>query len=157
ASVGVPVLAEAPAPAAAPAMLIDAKVGELNGRPVRADEVLNVVGSDLRATALARKFTLAQWTFVRGSEPDPSQADKEISRAQWLAYAQQKIGFELAQRLRDQLLAEEARASLKPEQKQGLRYMVQEATETARREAGGSRAEAQRRLREKSTSEHELE
>src|SRR5262249_55095279 len=120
ASVGAPVLAEAPAPAAAPAMLIAAKVGELNGRPVRADEVINGVGSDVRATALARKFTLAQWTFVRGSEPDPSQADKEISRAQWLAYAQQKIGFELAQRLRDQLLAEEARASLKPEQKQGL-------------------------------------
>jgi hypothetical protein len=50
--------------------------------------------------------------------------------------------------LNDELLESEARASLKPAQKQGLQYLVQEAGENYRRDAGGSRPAAERRLQE---------
>src|SRR5438477_12551912 len=42
---------EAPAAPLEPPVFVDAKVGEINGRPVRADEVLDLVGGRMRAAA----------------------------------------------------------------------------------------------------------
>lgn len=140
-----------------PATLVDAKVGELNGRPVRAQQVLGELGPLLSAKARDRKLSRDEWAFfLYPRAPEPGSEDRTISRDQWLAFAQKAIAYRLNTELEDQLLAEEARFSLKPEQKQGLKYMVQEATETARREAGGARAESQKILREKGTSEREF-
>ncbi len=140
--------------AAGPMVLVDAKIGELNGRPVRAEQVLVELGPLLAAKARDRKLTRDEWAFMLQAEPPRDAENRTLSRDQWLGFAQRVISFRLNKKLEDQLLAEEARFSLKPEQKQGLKYLVQEATETARREAG-SRAASQNALRQQGTSERE--
>lgn len=109
-------------------VLIDAKIGEINGRPVRVNEVL--LGRNLEPAFIAKA------------------AEPNMTRGAWLADVQQNIRRELEWMLQDELLRAEALASLKPEQRMGLRYIVQEMSEDMRRQARGSRAEAERRLRE---------
>lgn len=148
--------AEAPAPSASP-VLIDAKVGELNGRPVRASVELGELGIELGNAARKRELTRDQWTDVTGGSRTipPGIENRQITREEWYRFAQLRFVQKLNRDLADQLLAEEARASLKPEQKQGLKYIVEEASEQARREAGGSRAAVQQQLREAGSSETE--
>jgi hypothetical protein len=112
-------------------VLIDAKLGEINGRPVRAEEVFARMGDRLHQEARQEGMT----------------------RARWLRQAREHIYGHLFQLLQDELLQAEALASLRPEQRMGLRYFVQEMSENKRREAGGSRAAAERRLREE--TEHQ--
>lgn len=130
-------------------VLVDAKVGEINGRPVRADDVLGGgVGNRLRAIAQRRRFTREEWGALLGAEPPPGAENTTITRGQWMEFSRRLFREILNRRLEDQLLAEEARASLKPEQRQGLKYLVQEFAENQRRQAGGVRAAVERRLRE---------
>jgi hypothetical protein len=152
---GAPVDTESPKSAFHP-IVIDEKVGELNGRPIRAELVLRELGPQLAAKARERTFSREEWGYLLRHEPDPGKESTQITRDQWLSYAKALIGLRLDRDLEDQLLAEEARFSLKPEQKQGLKYLVQEAAESARREAGGARAASEQAMREKGMSEREF-
>jgi hypothetical protein len=120
-------------------ILIDAKIGEINGRPVRVQEILNDFGLERRLIAEAR--------------------ERDVTRSQWLEIVRHQIALQLESLLQNELLRAEALASLKPEQRMGLRYMVQEMSENLRREHGGSRAAAERRLREvyENKSLHQVE
>jgi hypothetical protein len=156
ASTGAPTTTGDVAHAVEDPVILDAKVGELNGRAIRAQGVLDELGPLLSAKARERKFTQLEWEFLLyPRKPEPGAENKTISREQWLAFCQRRIGFQLNQELEDQLLAEEARFSLKPEQKQGLKYLVQEAAENARRREG-SHAAAQERMRREGMSEREF-
>jgi hypothetical protein len=77
----------------------------------------------------------------------------ELTRPEWRAMAAAMFRLQLELTLRDEVLTADARATLKPEQKQGLKYFVQEQTENQRRNVGGSQAELERKLREKNQSE----
>jgi hypothetical protein len=139
-------LGDASSPPIEDAVLIDAKVGEINGKPVRADDVLGPggVGAFLEAKARTRELSPADWARYVGTPYEKHT----LTRNDWRDLATRVIRDSLEARLADQLLAEEARSSLKPEEKQGLKYLIQEAAENERREAGGSRAAAQRRREE---------
>jgi hypothetical protein len=154
---GGPSLDGEPAAASASPVLIDAKVGELNGRPVRASVELDQLGNELGNAARKRELTRDQWNDVTGGSRTvpPGIENRAITREEWYRFAQLRFVQKLNRDLADQLLAEEARASLKPEQRQGLKYIVEEASEQARREAGGSRAAVQQQLRDAGSSESE--
>ncbi len=125
-----PAVAAAPAdppPATTPAqpVLIDAKVGDINGRPVFAATFLDeAIGS-----RLARK----------AEEPG-------MTYAAWREFAQSLIRSQLDGLIADELIQAEGRASLKPAQKQGLRAVMDQIREDARRESGGSRVKLEQRL-----------
>ncbi len=105
-------------------VLINAKVGDINGRPIYADEFLEPMADRLRAEA--QKRPPAAWrTFARG-----------------------EIHNRIAGVLRDELLRAEAIASLTPEQKQGLRAFLQSFRDVKVRQSGGSSAAAERRSRD---------
>lgn len=136
------------APAAGAPIVVDVKVGEINGRAVRAREIFEELGPRLERAAAEKRLTSDDWRLIRGRY-EAGMEERTISRKEWLEYAGALIAVRLDAMLTDELLEAEARASLKPEQQQGLRYLVQEAGEQQRREAAGSRAEALRRLRER--------
>jgi len=140
---GEPMLAgPSPEPAAAP-VFIDAKLGELNGRPVRVQEMLDEVGPRLASAARSRQFTPEEWKLL-GLQPQT----RSVTRDEWLRFARTAFSLRLESILEDELLQAEGRASLRPEQQQGLRYMVQEFGQQERRKHGGSQAELARSLRE---------
>ncbi len=96
--------APAPQPPAPSAMVItgepvtiDSVVGQINGKPVIASEVLESLDGVLRADAQAAK-----------------------SAADWRQSAARRIVGELRRRIVDELVLSEARRSLTPEQRQGL-------------------------------------
>lgn len=144
--------------AAEAARIVDAKVGEINGRPVRVDDVLDELGARLAASARTRRFSREEWgLLLYPAEPEPGQEGKPVRRDEWMAFATKLVALRLNADLENQLLAEEARASLKPEQKQGLKYLVEQATEEERRKTGGSEAAFQRQLREQNLTERDFE
>ncbi|MCC6659439.1 MAG: hypothetical protein IT437_01000 [Phycisphaerales bacterium] len=125
---GLPVApANGPAPEPGPdAVVVDSKVGDVNGRPIFASEVLDQGLAD-RLTRMARtpRITLDEWTkaartLIRGS------VDRIVN---------------------DELIEAEARASLQPQFKVGLKHYLDEKREEARREASGSRVLLERKLR----------
>jgi hypothetical protein len=116
-------------------LLIDAKVGEINGRPIRAQDVFLDVGPRIAAMRNERNMTRSKWV------EDSTRLIRE-----WLELA-----------LIDELLQAEARASLRPEQQMGLRHMVQDWSENVRRESGGSRAAAERRAQEQNKTIRQME
>jgi hypothetical protein len=141
-----------------PVQIVDAKVGEINGRPVRVDDVLGELGPRLAASARSKRFSREEWSLLLfPAEPDPNQENKAVRRDEWMDFATKLVALRLNADLENQLLAEEARASLKPEQKQGLKYLVEQATERSAAKAGGSEAEFQRQLREKNLSQRDFE
>ncbi|MEX2219273.1 MAG: hypothetical protein WD749_11015 [Phycisphaerales bacterium] len=137
----------AASPAAGAPILIDQKVGEINGRPIRTREVLDEVGDRLAKAAAERLLTLEEWKVVRNrADLDPRIAGSRVSRDDWMRFAAWQIALALNKVLEDELLEAEARASLKERERQGLRYILQEAQGDLRRQSGGSRAAAERRL-----------
>jgi hypothetical protein len=119
-------------------LLIDAKIGEINGRPVRVEEIF-------------RHGQLEERLIAEARQPG-------MTRPRWLTEVESLVRLQLDSLLTDELLRAEALASLRPEQRMGLRYFVQEMSENMRRQAGGSRAEAERRLREQhGQSMHQME
>jgi hypothetical protein len=150
---GEPQLAAGASAPADPPVLVDSKVGEINGRAVRVSEILDErhVGERLAAAAKGRTLTENDSRVLQQFQIQ-APTGTPMSRALWLNLANALIAIELNTALENELLEGEARASLKPEQQQGLRYLVQEISENARRAEGGS-AEALRRHQGGRTSE----
>lgn len=110
------------------AVLIDAKVGDMNGRPIFAGEFF-AIGPGARLAEAAR--------------------DPRVTAETWDQMARESIAREMQDRLNNELLQAEARASLKPEVRMGLRAWLEDtAVEGRRRQAGGSRAAAERQMLE---------
>ena len=104
--------------------LVDAKVGDLNGRPIYARAWLEQIGDRLRARSA------------------------ELPRAQWRAFAESEIAERLRGELKDQLLLAEARASLTPQERAGLRAFLEKFESDVVSGAAGSRTLAERQLAE---------
>jgi hypothetical protein len=84
-------------------VLVESLVGQINGRPVYASEILEPLDGRLRQAGTQAR-----------------------SEAQWRREAAQAIVQELRTRIEDELVLAEARRSLTPEQKQGLfRFLAQ--------------------------------
>lgn len=116
---------EALSPAARPvgqAMLIDAKVGDVNARPVFASAFLDTMGERLRAEAVKRP-------------PD-----------EWRAWARKEITDRLNQFIRDELLRAEAMQRLSPEQKLGFLAFMEMMRKDLFARTGGSQAAAREEL-----------
>lgn len=119
-----PAAPDAAAAATIDPVLIDAKVGDISGRPVYANEILRPLAARLSALAREPGVDEARWT---------QEALGGISRAVGLL-------------VRDELLRAEALSRLKPEQRAGLRNFINELGEQEISRARGSRAEAEERL-----------
>ena len=104
-------------------VLADCMVGQINGRPVFASEVLDPMDGQLNAAS----------KDVKG--PDTAQ--------KWIRDTARLIRGQVESRVRDELLLGEARARLTPEQKQGLIYFLQRVDQWASGQQGGSRVEAE--------------
>lgn len=131
--------------------LVDAKIGEINGRPIRVGEMFDAVGDRLSATARTRRFSVSDW-MQAGINPG-ANPDRDVTERDWRIFAGALFARQLNLMLQDEVLTAEARAALKPAQKQGIAYFIREQTENERRRQGGSRAELERSLREKNQNE----
>ncbi len=109
---------------------LDAKVGDINGKPVFAAAFLEELGP--RLSARARELTARR---------SPTEA-----RSAWRRDAVNAIGEKLEGLLRDELLRAEALASLTPEQRQGLRAFMDNLRGDVLSRYRGSRAEANQQL-----------
>lgn len=112
------------APVEAP-MLVESKIGDINGKPIYASSFLEPLADRLRAEA-------AQMTPQR-----------------WEPFAKDQIERRLEDIITDELLRAEALSRLTPEQKQGFRAFLDAMNKERISQAGGSRALAGRRLSEK--------
>lgn len=115
-----------PNPAASPVaggIVIDSLVGQINGKPVFASEVLEPLDGKLRATAEASK--------------DPSG---------WRRKAAEDIVGELRRRIEDELILAEARRSLTPEQRQGLFRFLRQVQESMVSQRSGSEVAADEQI-----------
>lgn len=104
------------------AVLVDAKVGDINGRPIFADSFLAPLSARL------------------------TQRAKELPRQQWRTFARTEISREVIGQVRDELLRAETLSQLKPEQKQGLFSYLDKVQKDLESENRGSREAASRRL-----------
>lgn len=103
-------------------VLIEAKVGDVNGKPIYASRFLAPMADRLRQEAAQRPLE------------------------QWQAFARREIERELATFVEDELLRAEALASLTPAQKQGLFAFVERVQQDLVAQNRGSREQAARRL-----------
>lgn len=104
------------------AVLIDAKVGDVNGKPIYASRFLAPMADRLRQEALQRP------------------------RNEWRLFAKREIERALAGFVEDELLRAEAMASLTPAQRQGLFAFVERVQRDLVAQNRGSREQASRRL-----------
>ncbi|MBL9032724.1 MAG: hypothetical protein JNM80_13600 [Phycisphaerae bacterium] len=124
--------------------LINEKVGEINGRPVWANEVFDEIGP-----------TLANAVRVATASAGRDAAQLADARREWLGLVRQVVASKLRRVIEDELLSSEFRAGLKPQEKQGLKAFLDNLVENQRRQAGG-RAAAERELREANLTRQEL-
>jgi len=115
-------LTDSAAPVEAP-VLLDAKVGDINGRPVFASEFLDPIEGRLRAEA------------------------ERLDRDRWITAAAGVIRGELRSLITDELLRAEALSKLTTEQKAGLRRFLEDVRQNLISQNLGSRALAEQRLR----------
>ena len=106
-------------------LVIDAVVGQVNGRPVVATEILEPLDGELRARSV-----------------------KARSLEQWKSEAGQLIADELLRRVHDELILSEAHRSLTPEQKAGLLHFLQQAEGYFVSQSQGSQVKADEASRE---------
>lgn len=121
---GQPVLATSASPSEEP-VLIDAKVGDINGRPVFITDFFQSMDARLKTEA-----------------KNATDADA------FLKVARVEIFRKLDDIINDELLQAEARASLTPEEKQGFRYWVQSLQSDYLSRNYSSRTMAEQRLAE---------
>lgn len=121
---GPPDLADTPTAPVEEPVLIESKVGDVNGRPIFAIEFLEPMAARLAAEA------------------------ERMPRQQWVVWANQQIERGLADIITDELLRAEALSRLSSEDKQGLRSFLQSMRKDLASGAAGSRALAARRLAE---------
>lgn len=105
-------------------LLVDAKVGDLNGSPIFAAEWLEPISGRLRA------------------ERDRMERDK------WRDFAGGLIRDRLAAQLKDELLYNEIQNELTPEEKAGVRQVISNAQREQIRRTGGSVTLAERQLQD---------
>ncbi|MFZ4576086.1 MAG: hypothetical protein ACOYN0_17005 [Phycisphaerales bacterium] len=108
----------------ADSVLVDAKIGDINGRAIYASEFLDPMSDRLRAEA--------------AKQP----------RDQWMKFARTEISRELDAMIEDELLTAEALASFTPEQKAGFFAFVQGLSRRMASENLGSRTLTDKRMRE---------
>lgn len=120
--------AQAPTGRAASAsrpLVLESKVGQINGRPVLASEILEPLDGRLSALAL-----------------------KARSPAEWAAGAQEEIERVLEARVADELMLAEAQSNLTAQQRQGLFAFLEQLQENLKSAEGGSALQADEALRE---------
>jgi len=106
--------AQLPLNAPAP-FVLESLVGQINGRPVFASEILEPLDGRLRAMAAKTK-----------------------DRAKWTADAKNAVIQQLRQLIEEELILAEARSSLSPDQRQGLFQFLGRIQETMVAQQGGS-------------------
>lgn len=106
-------------------ILVDAKVGDLNGLPVLARTWLEPMGARLRAESMTKGMT----------------------RDKWRNFAAQEINARLGGDLRDELFLAEARSTLTTQQKAGLRVFLSRFEKDVIRSNYGSETRANQTLR----------
>lgn len=109
-----------------PAVLAEAMVGQINGRPVFANEILTPLDGELRARA--------------------EEIKDEVGARRWLSLAVQRIRQRVEARVQDELLLAEARARLTPEERAGLLNFLNTLRDAVTARAGGSEAQAEREI-----------
>ena len=107
------------------AVVLEAHVGQVNGKPIFASEILEPLDGRLRALGGESK-----------------------TREQWQRGAGKSIYDELIRRVRDELVLAEARANLTTEQRQGLVYFLGEIQKNLVAGNRGSEVLADEKLRE---------
>lgn len=140
---GAPVLGAGEVPRVGPAQFVDARVGDINGKPIFASQFFDVGTSTVEP--LGRRLA-ANAVLVR---------DKKMDVATWRSSAARDIALTLKGLVQDELFRAEAVASLTPEQRQGLFSFLQTIQEDLRRESGGSREAARRRIEEEGLTTEE--
>ncbi len=123
-TVGAPTIGAA-MPTSGPSSTVESVVGQINGRPVFASEILEPLDGALRASAAKAK--------------DPGA---------WKDAAQQSIIPELKRRIADELILSEARRNLSPEQKQGLLHFLGQIQSALISQNQGSEVKADEELRD---------
>jgi hypothetical protein len=113
---------------ASESLVLDSLVGQINGNPVYASK------------------------FFRDTNLDASLAgkvNKLKNDAKWKVEAREDIRRALLDKVRDELVLAEARASLTPDQKKGLFYFIAQLRDDLISGAGGSEATVDESLRER--------
>jgi hypothetical protein len=105
-------------------LLVDAKVGDLNGSPIFAAEWLEPISGRLRAESA------------------------RLERDAWRNFAGGLIRERLAAELKDELLYNEIQNELTPEEKAGVRQVISNAQREQIRRTGGSVTLAERQLQD---------
>jgi hypothetical protein len=105
-------------------VLIESKVGDVNGKPIFATEFLEPMGARMAAEA------------------------ERMPRQEWVIWANRQIERGLTEIMQDELLRAEALSRLTPEQKQGFRAFLQGLRKDLASGAAGSRTLAAKRLAE---------
>lgn len=123
-AIGSPDLSKAATPSGL-TRVVEAHVGQVNGRPIFASEILEPLDGRLRALGTDAK-----------------------TKDQWQRQAGKSIYDELIRRIRDELVLAEARANLTSEQRQGLVFFLGEIQKTLVAGSGGSAVQADESLRE---------
>lgn len=116
-------------------VLADCMVGQINGRPVFASEILDPLSG--RLTAAAKE--------VKG----------QPSAQVWVRDTAKLIQSAVQLRVRDELLLGEARARLTPEQKQGLIYFIQRVDQWASGQSGGSQEQAKEAIKNRTGEDYD--
>lgn len=140
---GAPVLSEGETPRVGLAQFVDARVGDINGKPIFASQFFD---KDT-PTTLALGVQLSQnAALVR---------QRKMTADAWRADASRQIALTLKGLVQDELFRAEAVASLTPQQRQGLFSFLEGLQENLRRESGGSREAARRRIEEEGLTTEE--
>jgi len=121
---GAPDLANTSASPVETPVLIESKVGDVNGKPIFATDFLEPMAARLAA-----------------------EADR-MPRQEWIIWANRQIERGLHEIMQDELLRAEALSQLTPEQKQGFRAFLQGLRKDLASGASGSRTLAAKRLAE---------
>lgn len=114
----------ATARAAEKPLVIDALIGQANGKPIYASEVLEPLDGKLRALGISSK-----------------------RRDEWVRGASKEIAGELSRRIRDELILAEARSNLTTEQRTGLFQVLTQIQEGLVSSQRGSAVAADEALR----------
>jgi len=128
---GAPTLSDQHPGYAGSPVFVDAKIGDINGKPIYASTFFD--------TGSATQTPLGQRLAARAAE---------LPRDKWEREASEATGESLYTLVRDELLRAEALSNLSTEQKQGFFAFIQSLQEDLRRESGGSREAARRRIQE---------
>lgn len=136
--VGSPETGAAGTPVGGP-VLVDAKIGEVNGKPIFASTFFDV-GSPTQEP-LGRRLAARA---------------KEAGRQAWVEFAAREIVNRLDEIIRPELLRAEALSNLPVEKQQGLFAWVQNLQEEARRQSGGSQEAFKRKLAEEDLTPEQM-